>query len=985
VISTPLQPALARASALLDRGRGSAATEVLEPLLESRSLKRLDELIIRAGLAEAWLLKGDPQRAASVLGRPPDQIREQIPQALLSTLWRLHGRIAYAVGEQSRAIALHARALKHAEAAHDSRGIGLAHLELVICYQKVGDHTIVREHLTEAAAALHAAGDRRHLAQVHSVSGVIFAQQGRYDDASAALRNSERLAAALGADDILALAYMRQAAVAQLRRRYDQAGALAERAVALLESADQPDRLAAALATLGQINVKLGELNAAETSLRSALQITAQTSNLRAQETTGAVYDTLAQIALMRGDYEGAAEHLTRAAEAFGNYGRETSRWYEWSVRVITARLANRRGRPDEAFTLADAIIDAEGAPPAERLDAELIAAEALVLSKRTREADARLHTVEGRIDPRTTPGAWGEFLRVRGLLHASEGRPNEAYHDIAQSVSVFDLVGERYQAAVSHFALGRLARDAGARSVSDRHLSQARGEFRALGSLRDLEDTERVLTEPATPGTGIYLGSPADADDAIVQRLVNASVLPDLLAHELVMTAREAVLADLAVVYVAPPGGDLRILASAGGDTAAARTLATAAGASGAFAGQPVVVRPLGNDPDGPRVLAVASARPWSDLALRRTRMMAAVARQGFELCGARERPVTARVTPGERPLEPLLTGFICASPSMQRVVEQVQRLQGNDLTVLITGESGTGKELVARAIHVGSPRNAATFLPYNCTTTTRDLADSQLFGHRRGAFTGAVNDQPGLIRAAAGGTLFLDEVGDLPFDVQPKLLRFLEQSEILPVGDTRPQHVDVRVLAATNADLEQRVSEGKFREDLYYRLSVIRIHIPPLRQRSDEIPHLATFFLREAAERLSKPDVALSPEVLSLFASYWWPGNVRQLRNEVQRAVALAAPGSTVVPEHLSPDLTTEAPAQGSGSSGGSAGAPALRAGQSLADVVDEVERTLIAESMEKSGGNIAETARTLGLTRRGLYLKLKRLGIEGVGHQA
>ncbi len=452
----------------------------------------------------------------------------------------------------------------------------------------------------------------------------------------------------------------------------------------------------------------------------------------------------------------------------------------------------------------------------------------------------------------------------MRGLLHAADGRPNEAYHDIAQSVSVFELVGERYQAAVSHFALGRLARDAGARSVSDRHLTQARDEFRALGSLRDLEDAERMLSGPATPGTGIYLGSPADADDAIVQRLVNASVLPDLLAHELVMAAREAVLADIAVVYVAPPGGDLRIVAFAGGDTAAARTLATAAGTGGTFAGQPVIVRPLGADPDGPRTLAVASARPWSDLALRRTRMMAAVARQGFDLCGARERPVAARVTSGERPLEPLLAGFICASPSMQRVVEQVQRLQGNDLTVLITGESGTGKELVARAIHVGSPRNAATFLPYNCTTTTRELADSQLFGHRRGAFTGAVNDQPGLIRAAAGGTLFLDEVGDLPFDVQPKLLRFLEQSEILPVGDTRPQHVDVRVLAATNADLEQRVGEGKFREDLYYRLSVIRIHIPPLRQRRDEIPHLATFFLREAADRLSKPDVALSPEVL-------------------------------------------------------------------------------------------------------------------------
>ena len=149
--------------------------------------------------------------------------------------------------------------------------------------------------------------------------------------------------------------------------------------------------------------------------------------------------------------------------------------------------------------------------------------------------------------------------------------------------------------------------------------------------------------------------------------------------------------------------------------------------------------------------------------------------------------------------------------------------------------------------------------FLPYNCTTTTRELADSQLFGHRRGSFTGAITDQQGLIRSAAGGTLFLDEIGDLPLDIQPKLLRFLEQGEVMPVGETRPQAVDVRVLAATNADLEQRVAEGKFREDLYYRLSVIRIHVPPLRERREEIPHLSTFFLREACDRLGKPDVQL------------------------------------------------------------------------------------------------------------------------------
>jgi DNA-binding NtrC family response regulator/tetratricopeptide (TPR) repeat protein len=982
VISTPLQPVLARAAALLDRGRGVAAAELLEPLLQGRSLKRLDEMALRAAAAEARLLAGDLERASALLGRAPDQIREPLPTAVLSTLWRLHGRVAHVRGDQSRAIALHGRALKHAEAAHDSRAIGMAHLELVLCYQRVGDHAIVREHLTEAAAALHAAGDRRHLAHVRSVSGVVLAQQARYDDAITALRNAERLASAAGADDVLALAFLNQASLAVRRRRYDHAIALAERAVALLENLEQPHRLAASLATLGQAHVKLGQLDAAEAVLHRALAQGGHSSILHAQEARGAVYDTLSQIALMRGDYEAAANHLGRAAEVFGQFGRASSQWYEWSVRVITARLASRQGRTDEALALADAIVTAQNPPPAERLEAELVAAEALVVSSRTAEAAERLRTAEGRIDPRSSPAAWGEFLRLRGLIDSADGRPNEGYHDIAQSVSVFELIGERYQAAVSHLALGGLARGAGARSVADRHLQQARDAFRALGSKLDLEDAERRLSEPPAHGSGVYLGSPADADDAIVRRLVNASVLPDLLAHELVVAAREAVLADTAAVYVAPSGGELRIVAQNGAaDAGAARAMAQAAHAGALAGGQPIVVQPLGNETDGPRTLAVTTSRPWSDLALRRLRMMAAVARQGFELCAARERPVVAPTSATERPLEPLLAGFICASPAMQRVVEQVQRLQGNDLTVLITGESGTGKELVARAIHVGSLRSAATFLPYNCTTTTRELADSQLFGHRRGAFTGAVNDQQGLIRAAAGGTLFLDEVGDLPFDVQPKLLRFLEQSEILPVGDTRPQRVDVRVLAATNADLEQRVTEGKFREDLYYRLSVIRIPIPPLRQRRDEIPHLATFFLREAADRLGKPDVELSPEVLSLFASYWWPGNVRQLRNEVQRAVALAAPGSTIVPEHLSPDLTAEAPADAPASG---TSTPALRAGQTLAEFVDELERRLIADELDRAGGNIAETARTLGLTRRGLYLKLKRLGLESPAAQ-
>jgi DNA-binding NtrC family response regulator len=260
--------------------------------------------------------------------------------------------------------------------------------------------------------------------------------------------------------------------------------------------------------------------------------------------------------------------------------------------------------------------------------------------------------------------------------------------------------------------------------------------------------------------------------------------------------------------------------------------------------------------------------------------------------------------------------------------------------------------------------------FLPYNCTSATRELADSQLFGHRRGSFTGAVADQPGVLRTAVGGTLFLDEVGDLPLDVQPKLLRFLEQGEVLPVGDTRPHRVDVRVVAATNADLEARVADGKFREDLFYRLSVIRIHVPPLRERREEIPHLSTFFLRDASERLGKPGVRLSPETLDIFDTFAWPGNVRQLRNEVQRAVAMAPPAGLVTPDLLSPAFgPQELPAT----------PPRGRMRHTtLSAAVEKLEREMIATALTRASGNISETARLLGLTRRGLYLKLERLRI-------
>ena len=207
---------------------------------------------------------------------------------------------------------------------------------------------------------------------------------------------------------------------------------------------------------------------------------------------------------------------------------------------------------------------------------------------------------------------------------------------------------------------------------------------------------------------------------------------------------------------------------------------------------------------------------------------------------------------TPAERESSPyasnsVMPGFIHSSPAMTSLVEEIYKIRSSDVTVLVTGESGTGKELVSRAIHTLSNRKEKIFVPFNCTAVPKELAEGHLFGYKKGAFTGAVNDSPGVIRTADGGTLFLDEVGDLPLDVQPKLLRFLQEGEIQPLGDKKPLKVDVRIIAATNMPLEEKVADGTFREDLYYRLNVIRLRVPPLRERRSEIPPIINYYIEQ------------------------------------------------------------------------------------------------------------------------------------------
>ncbi len=301
---------------------------------------------------------------------------------------------------------------------------------------------------------------------------------------------------------------------------------------------------------------------------------------------------------------------------------------------------------------------------------------------------------------------------------------------------------------------------------------------------------------------------------------------------------------------------------------------------------------------------------------------------------------------------------------PSVLAVLELVERVAATDSNVLIIGESGTGKELVARAIHLSSPRSGRAFEAVNCAALAPTLLESELFGHVKGAFTGAINDRPGRFELADKGTLFLDEIGEMPLDSQAKLLRVIEQGELRRVGDTRDRTVDVRLLAATNKQLEKMIAEHRFREDLFYRLNIVRIELPPLRARGTDIDLLADHFLRFFCSKCGRKPLTLTARARELLHKYPWPGNVRELKNVMER-LAVICKENEIRPEDLPPEFFA----------GGAAASANITPTSSLA----EVERKHILDVLAHTAGNKKEAAAILGIDRSTLYAKLKQYGIE------
>ncbi len=342
----------------------------------------------------------------------------------------------------------------------------------------------------------------------------------------------------------------------------------------------------------------------------------------------------------------------------------------------------------------------------------------------------------------------------------------------------------------------------------------------------------------------------------------------------------------------------------------------------------------------------------------------------------------MTGQNTQPEQPV------IIARSSQMQRVLELAARAAESEATILIQGDTGTGKELVARTIHQKSRRCAGPFVPVNCGAYTDSLLASELFGHTRGAFTGAVADRAGVFEAAAGGTVFLDEIGAMSPAMQIKVLRVLQEKTVVRVGSSQERPVDARVVAATNADLISLVRAGSFREDLYYRVKVVSCRIPPLRERREDIPPLVDHYLDHFSRANGKHDITLALETRRILTQAAWPGNVRQLRGEIEQIVAMADSGSVIGPSRLSEELHRDPAPRGerSDTTATPAGQPVPVAEPpdhteaTYQELLDEWTRRIVAARLTRFGGNITKTAQSLAVSRSTLYALLKKYGMHG-----
>jgi transcriptional regulator with PAS, ATPase and Fis domain/tetratricopeptide (TPR) repeat protein len=836
------------------------------------------------------------------------------------------GKILVDEGDVSEGMEHLQRSASHARDAKADDRLFAAQLKLMAVVSERSGPGAAVALFAEARQLAIKLGDPHVTAQLHLYVAEMEAKRGLLDNARRHSAIAKRLLAASPNAYLEAFCSNLELAVCVLLSQFDVAEALGDMAAKSANQSGVAKLRRAVLNNMASLFCETGQFERATEYFENALT---------ASEVYGthawAIHDGMARVHLLRGRLDECAELLDRIECSIENEDKRTLYGYRYAA-LTRAQLLARQGRVHDAIDMASSVTSLATATGDTLLlaKANLVRAALLVRVGRTPESLTILRGVE----PRLVSGSPEIYAHVEGVLACA------------------------------------LMRE-GKRAAGQTHRDRATRIYHTIGNVTGQielqcawDETVLATAESSTgPIPVVALGARcAKSENQTLHDLASAMVHgahPEIVALELVETLkRNDCVFSVRVISRAPDESDLTI-STGSSEERTSLEIAEERLPIGFYKGRTVQLafRPK-NDAE-----SVAS--------LRAIRLLVTSIQ---EICrGRAEREREARLWP----LDDYRSedGAVVAG-NMQRLMDYARRIARAKVSVLITGESGTGKEILAHAIHDFSDRANKPFVPFNCAAIPRDLLESQLFGHRRGAFTGADRDQLGYIRGAREGTLFLDEIGELGLDLQPKLLRFLESGEISPLGEPNSMKIDVRIVAATNSKLEEAMRTGRFREDLFYRLNVVRLDIPPLRERRDEIPGFVNHFAARAAEEFKKGEVRIAEETMEHLLLYRWPGNVRQLQNEMRRMVALAEPDSTLLPELISDHILEALPVLRHPSTSGEAITVDLH--EKMVPAVARLEAEMIRAALKRHGGKVDAVAKALGISRKGLYLKRQRLGL-------
>ena len=980
----------------LREGKSSEAERVLTSAIERHQHDPDDLANLKRLLAFTFETVGRYKESLAAI--KPYEDEEVLSRLSTETQVRVTTQLAVSfnnLGDHPKAVTLLKATLEKAKGDGLDHLLGNIDIGLARVYRKLNEYAICRDYAKGALEHLRAQGDWLGMAEAYREMALSYHQEGSSENALEYFDLGIQIIGARSAPFMLGKLYTDMSGAYWFLRRPQDGIECLEKSIRFFDQTEHVLNSVIAYNNLGINLMLIGEFDRAEAMIERALELATKTNHVH----IAGILDSLGELKILRGDLEEAQSQLERAVNLAQERKHE---WYEAQARRNLSRCFLAQGKIDAAAEMARMTIDLSNGIGDKHYAnmAGLVLAESYLSSGSIAECENYLRVIEDN-DPTSDFFVLGNIQRIRGLTALESGDSELAVHHFNRSLTIFETAADLYHTGLSHFLIGsHLSPKLRTRAI--RHLNTAKEIFRKLGVVGyENEAAEKLEALKAIRATESV--APTRHNSVVSQllmvRLAEATASRELLFRELVAVlqqesqARKVIIAEMGDNRSLFPFITHGISTTDGGEVTRKLNEAVQKGEEASFSRKNnsaiFELRPS-NAPHAYLVVLPQSGAVLNDDSPLQPLLR--VVELGLDVISLREKDRTLPEDAASSTLisNSLMPGFIHSSPAMTSLVEEVHKIRSSDVTVLVTGESGTGKELVSRAIHTLSNRKDKIFVPFNCTAVPKELAEGHLFGYRKGAFTGAVTDSPGMIRAADGGTLFLDEIGDLPIDVQPKLLRFLQEGEVQPIGEKRPIKVDVRVIAATNMPLEEKVSDGSFREDLYYRLNVIRLRVPPLRERRSEIPPIVHYYVNHYSSRFGKSGVTFTPQTVDLLMVCEWEGNVRQLCNEIQRIVARAVDGEVITPDKLSPELKRSAkPLTAFGeasnvkaiSSFDTAFSPfsTIPQGGTLDEAVSELEMQMIKSALARNNWNISRVANELGLTRRGLYLKLSRYGIE------